>query len=442
MLDVLLITMEMLSGSDANHALRSARFLRSLRLLRLFRLVRVAKLQRELSLVASRFLSTYAFMIMKIVGALLMMLAINHIIGCLWYGIGAGTGSQASWIIAAGIEDAGFGESYVYSIHWALTQFTPSTNNIAPENALERFFAIWVILLAMGVYSSFIGSISSTVNSLRAVRGEKIKQQSRLLQFFIERNLSLDLYGNIQETLRREGTVEVRLKESEVQLINGLPERFKMQLHEEMYLHWAESLNIWPSWVESRSQDQLFFVNLCNSAVHEAVATPGEDAFLPGTACDCLYVLESGHMNYTVGKSHTEVERNQLVCLPSLWSEWRHAGRLTASVGTSYYITIDCDKFCATATHFGGRLCLYLQVFGILVVGAVETLYESGALMTDLVFDTKRVRELASRAERFHNIFDSLDTTELGSSSLQGRIMVGSSKKFDEEAEDRANSWI
>ena len=34
----------------------------SRRLLRLFRLVRVAKLQRELSLVASRFLSTYAFM--------------------------------------------------------------------------------------------------------------------------------------------------------------------------------------------------------------------------------------------------------------------------------------------------------------------------------------------------------------------------------------------
>ena len=34
-----------------------------------------------------------------------------------------------------------------------------------------------MILLAMGVYSSFIGSISSTVNSLRAVRGEKIKQQ-------------------------------------------------------------------------------------------------------------------------------------------------------------------------------------------------------------------------------------------------------------------------
>ncbi|OLP76592.1 Potassium voltage-gated channel subfamily H member 7 [Symbiodinium microadriaticum] len=202
LLDVALILLERMSSGQSNGAFRSARFLRSLRLLRLFRLVRVAKLQRELSLVASRFLSTYAFMVMKIVGALLMMLAINHIIGCCWFGIGSGTDSDNTWIHRIGIEDADFGTSYVCSIHWALTQFTPSTNNIAPENGIERFFAIWVILLAMGVYSSFIGSISSTVNSLRAVRGEKIKQQSKLLQFFIERNLSLDLYGLLLLLLR------------------------------------------------------------------------------------------------------------------------------------------------------------------------------------------------------------------------------------------------
>ena len=31
------------------------------------------------------------FEVMKIVGALLMMLAINHIIGCCWFGIGSGS---------------------------------------------------------------------------------------------------------------------------------------------------------------------------------------------------------------------------------------------------------------------------------------------------------------------------------------------------------------
>ena len=37
------------------------------------------------------------------------------------------------------------------------TQFTPSTNNIAPANALERSFAVFVILLAMGFFSSQLG---------------------------------------------------------------------------------------------------------------------------------------------------------------------------------------------------------------------------------------------------------------------------------------------
>lgn len=33
---------------------------------------------------------------------------------------------------------AGIVDAYVASLHWSLTQFTPSTNNVAPANSLER----------------------------------------------------------------------------------------------------------------------------------------------------------------------------------------------------------------------------------------------------------------------------------------------------------------
>lgn len=132
---------------------RSARFLRTLRLLRLLRLLRVAKLQQALTLLASRFLSAHAFMVMKVVAGLLMILAINHIIACCWcpplktyyfllsvlrYGIGLLGVDGRSWIMQSDIQMAGFAEAYAASIHWALTQFTPATNNIAPGNAVER----------------------------------------------------------------------------------------------------------------------------------------------------------------------------------------------------------------------------------------------------------------------------------------------------------------
>lgn len=51
-----------------------------------------------------------------------MILAINHIIACCWYGIGSLSFDGKSWILLAEIESAGFAEAYAASIHWALTQ--------------------------------------------------------------------------------------------------------------------------------------------------------------------------------------------------------------------------------------------------------------------------------------------------------------------------------
>ena len=52
-----------------------------------------------------------------------------------------------------------------------------------------------MILLAMGVFSSFISSITATVSSLRASQAKQFQQRAALLRFFCERNLSADLYG-------------------------------------------------------------------------------------------------------------------------------------------------------------------------------------------------------------------------------------------------------
>ena len=43
----------------------------------------------------------------------------------------------------------------------------------------RRLYAVFVILLALGVFSSFISSITSAVNTLRAVRMEQMVQDWR-----------------------------------------------------------------------------------------------------------------------------------------------------------------------------------------------------------------------------------------------------------------------
>lgn len=66
--------------------------------------------------------TTTAFNIHKFLPGLTMILAINHIIACCWYGIGSLSFDGKSWILLAEIESAGFAEAYAASIHWALTQ--------------------------------------------------------------------------------------------------------------------------------------------------------------------------------------------------------------------------------------------------------------------------------------------------------------------------------
>lgn len=391
---------------------RSARFLRTLRLLRLLRLVRVAKLQQALSLVANRFLSAHAFMVMKVVAGLVMILAINHLIACCWYGIGTVELDGKSWILQAEIGSE-FTEAYAASIHWALTQFTPATNNIAPDNALERFFSVWVILLAMGVFSSFISSITSTVSSLRTARQENFAQQSKLLRFFNERNLSIDLYGQVQEFLRKQGVFEVRLKEADVSLIQNIPERLKMQLHDEMFASTLYCLGMWPTW--SQTRDQPFFRNLCHHAMTENVATPTQDAFMSATDCTGTYVLQSGSMRYLAKQKTSsqimdmirqKIDQGAVLCLPSLWADWQHRGRLTAEYGTCYYMKIDAEKFCSIATQYGGPLWQYLQIFGILLIGAVDNRDEQGIMITDLGFEEKELDRVVMRAQRIAAIMN------------------------------------
>ena len=117
MIDIFVFILEaVLTGGMEGSMIRSARYLRVLRLLRLVRLLRVIKLTRELTLLANRFLSTHAFMVMKIVAGLCMMIAMNHLIACVWYGLASmRSGTSDNWVTAMGLEEAGFGHSYAAS---------------------------------------------------------------------------------------------------------------------------------------------------------------------------------------------------------------------------------------------------------------------------------------------------------------------------------------
>ena len=70
------------------------------------------------------------------------------------------------------------------SLHWSLTQFTPSTQNIAPQNAPERCFAIVVLLAGLMTLSSFVSGVTNAVQTLRKLTGGRCKEARRSTNCF------------------------------------------------------------------------------------------------------------------------------------------------------------------------------------------------------------------------------------------------------------------
>lgn len=401
-IDIARFIAEAAFGGTMSTTLTSGRYLRALRILRLLRLTRIGKLQKKFSILATRFLSTYVFMILKVVWTLTLMLAINHIIACCWYGVATLTEDGSTWLAQVDTGRVNVYDLYVASLHWSLTQFTPSTNNIAPANGLERSFAVFVILLAMGFFSSFVGSITSTVNSLRHIQAAKVKQQDTLLQFFVERNMSLDLYSKVQEVIKTENLAEVRLHETEVALVNSLPERFRMQLHEEMYMNSLLKLECWPRDMAKdvliETDNEAFLRQICHHAMSESVLKRGEDLFLPLKDCDHVYFVEQGYgLKYASHGYSTVVMPGDSLCLPAIWAEWHYCGRCTAEFGAGYVTRVNGETFANLAMKFSGEVARYLQIFGILLIGALECDVDAD----DLCFNAEKMEALASRAHIF-----------------------------------------
>lgn len=409
-LDITLVLIEIMQQVEmrSQAVWKSARFLRSLRLLRLLRLLRVAKLQQELMIVANRLLSTHAFMLSKVIVAVLVMLLVNHIIACLWYGIGAMYLDGRSWLLEVQIHDAPFAQVYAASLHWALTQFTPATNNIAPDNALERAFAVVVILLAIGLFSSCITAITSTMASLRTARSQKSAHQAKLFQFFNDRKLSVGLYGKVQEVLDKDGHFEVRVQERDVDLLQKIPQRLKIQLHEEMFRPSLHGLGIWPT--VDVPENHFFYSHLCHSAMSEHIATPTQDAYIPGTDCPHVYIIDAGSMSYFCrggNQQRANVAEGEILCLPTLWADWHHRGRLTANTTTCVYITLNSEQFGLLVSKVGGAMWQHLQILGILLVSEIENMDQNSCQrnsVSDLSLGQTKLDELVIRAERFASI--------------------------------------
>ncbi|CAL1169592.1 unnamed protein product, partial [Cladocopium goreaui] len=345
LIEVVIKLLEIIAATE----LSSVKVLRAVRILRFLRLLRLQKISRIIEVIAKHFTS------------LTFWLTVNHYLAIFFMAIGS-----------RGVKNGGPNWLDTYtdeaiSLHWSLTQFTPSTNNVGPISVPERLFAIAVVLVALALFSSFLSSITNAVNALRSVRLSSASQEAQIRQFFHERNLPAALLAQVKARRRAITTAFMRvrvaaisrMREKDVKLLLELPEALKRRLHTEMYLVHVMELPWWPDFVEK----------VCHRATTEMLGSPGGDIFVASEGA--IVPVDHGHSFEIAAGKEVSLRPYQPLADVGLWAVWKYRGHLSAEATCRSeessdalnhrnvphrgpYLFISAEEFSEVAINFGG----------------------------------------------------------------------------------------
>lgn len=212
------------------------------RFLRICRLVRFRKFNHFIKKVLERIPSEYTQTFWEVCQVMVLIIILNHYIACGWYGLTRLAGVETTWLDR--IHEDYRNENpdsiwylYTTSLHWSLTQFTPASMEVVPQNTTERCYNLLIIIIGVVAFSSLISSITGAMTYMRIINQETTKMNAALQEFFIENDITQDLASRIwhcrpHEIRRAE---KMRLM-TDLSVFNTLPDNLRHDLLCELYV--------------------------------------------------------------------------------------------------------------------------------------------------------------------------------------------------------------
>jgi len=336
--------MAMSSTSDKSAGAGSGfRLLRILRLIRMIRLVRLLKLRKLLQNINEIIDSEYLSILSNIVKMILCLLAINHMIACAWFWLA--TTSDVSWISEHGFVDEKWAYQYATSFHWSLTQFTPASMHVQPQNLVERGFAIMIVVFALVGFSYLVGSITGSLTQLRSLQEDEAKQFWNLRRYLKKFKVPPDLAHRIKKYLEHAWTQKVDDVSSDIKLFSLLSE----QLHSELKCAMSvPHLKVHPLLEHLNSVSSVTMHRLANDGISRKTLASNDCCFIAGETATHMYVVVSGRLVYTKFDSKGNAQREYVdhaedwIAEPVLWTpHWVHMGGLIAITETVLLVVAD-----------------------------------------------------------------------------------------------------
>mmetsp|Transcript_40044 Transcript_40044/g.121084 ORF Transcript_40044/g.121084 Transcript_40044/m.121084 type:complete len:506 (-) Transcript_40044:34-1551(-) len=363
------------TDSDVPGVLRLSKSMRMLRLLRLSRLLRFRKLAVLVATLFDSLRSEMGLAVVKVAALVVSIVLLNHYIACAWYALAANAAvGEDTWLSTfpnVGKHDLSY--LYTMSFHWAVCQFTPATQDIAPSSAIERAFACGVVLLALVTFSSFLGNMTSAMTKLMTLNASRWQDESLLRRFMRDNTVSIGLARRIWYIYRHQTAVKVKkLRMQDIENLFQMPLHLKMRLSAELHTPALQHLPVFAAASTCHAGELPIISHL---SISEHLGSPSQEVFHSNTCIDSAFCLLQGSMGYRsarVTAGEVDIKDFDWVCEGALWGTWRTRGTLVSKTVTSR-LELNGENFrSAVMQHCSGELLQGLRKYARMLAEAID----------------------------------------------------------------------
>ena len=317
------------------------RIFRTLRTVRMLRLLRLWKLKRVLADMQDMIDSEYLYTLASLGKLLGFILIINHLIACVWFSVSVAMreSGTASWVAEHNMSNKGVGWQYATSLHWTLTQFTPASMEVFPENVTERAMAVVVLIFSLVAFSSFLASISASMTALRNQSQETTKQFWILRRFLKQEQIAKPVVGKVLKYVEHCHAQQiVRIQPENVMLLTMLSVGLREELHYELTYTKMVSHPLIRILV---AEQEMFMVKICTAATSTRTMAPTETLFHPGEAAHHMYFMVHGDLAYILQDESPispPISKGEALAEAALWLPWFHSGTSFAQIASEVLV--------------------------------------------------------------------------------------------------------
>jgi len=292
--------------------------------------------------------SEYASILVNIAKMIIVLVIINHFLACFFFLLARlQLDKRPTWISEYGFADASWGYQYLTAFHFSITQFTPASMHVQPENSVERAFTICVVVFALVGFSYLVGSITNSMTQLRSMTEDASKQfwvlRRYLKQHKVPPSLGLRIQRYLEHSWARQKAVV-----AEPKLFALLSEQLSQELK---CVRSLPHLKVHPLFECLHQYSYVSLQRLAVNSINWRNLARDDVLFFPNETATHLYFVVEGKLLYSKVdpsglESTEEVDRAEdWVAEPVLWTPtWIHLGTCVA-VSEAALVLIDGATF-------------------------------------------------------------------------------------------------